>query len=63
MHLGEQESLPKGVNTCKMARIVIPPNNVTPFTLHNTIINHVIAMHAASLNAYQPNAPSLNLNG
>ena len=48
MHLGAQESLPKGVNTCKMARIVIPPNNVTPFTYTiNTIISHVIAMHAA----------------
>ena len=59
MHLGAQESW---VNTCKMARIVIPPNNDIPFTLHNIIISHVIA-HAASLNAYQPNAPSLNLNG
>ena len=39
-----------------MVRIIIPPNNVTPFTSHNTIISHVIAMHAASLNAYQPNA-------
>ena len=56
MHLGAQESLLKGVNTCKMARIVIPPNNVTSFTLHNTIISHVVAMHIASLNAYQPNA-------
>ena len=55
MHLEAQETLPKGVNTCKMARIVIPPNNVTPFTLHNTNITHVVAMHAASLNEYQPN--------
>ena len=58
MHLGAQESLPKGVNTCKMAKIVIPPNIMSHLSLYTiaTIISHVIAMHAASLNAYQPNA-------